>query len=80
MMVHTNSDMKEIMKDVLPKIYDYIKQNNGNVATDDLVRLVGNRETVRYAINRLTNQGRIMRIKKFIASQSGVVYRYKVIR
>jgi hypothetical protein len=46
-------------------VYSIIRNNSGKVTGKQLEREIGNRYDVRYAITRLTKEGRIKRIRGF---------------
>jgi len=46
-------------------VYSIIRNNSGKVTGKQLEREIGNRYDVRYAITRLTKEGRIRRIRGF---------------
>ena len=55
--------------------YSIIKSKSGRVTSKDLDRLIGNKQEVRFAITRLTVQGRIKRVRGF--GKVGIEYFYK---
>jgi len=60
---------------LIETVYDVIKNRSGNVTSRDLDQLIGNKQDVRFAITRLTVQGRIKRIRGF--GKIGIEYFYK---
>lgn len=56
-------------------VYSIIKSKSGKVTSKDLDQLIGNKQDVRFAITRLTVQGRIKRIRGF--GKVGIEYFYK---
>jgi hypothetical protein len=46
-------------------VYSIIRNNSGKVTGKQLEREIGNRYDVRYAITRLTKEGRIKRVRGF---------------
>lgn len=46
-------------------VYSIIRNNSGKVTGKQLEREIGNRYDVRYAITRLTKEGKIKRIRGF---------------
>jgi len=56
-------------------VYAAIRNKSGRVTSRDLDRLIGNKQDVRFAITRLTVQGRIKRIRGF--GKIGIEYFYK---
>jgi ketosteroid isomerase-like protein len=59
------------------QVYSIVRNNNGRVTGKQLEREVGNKYEVRYAIARLTKEGRIRRIRGFGVDR--VVFYYQVI-
>jgi DNA-binding transcriptional regulator PaaX len=60
---------------LIETVYATIKSKNGKVTSKDLDQLIGNKQDVRFAITRLTVQGRIKRIRGF--GKVGIEYFYK---
>lgn len=60
---------------LIETVYAIIKSRSGRVTSKDLDSLVGNKQDVRFAITRLTVQGRIKRIRGF--GKVGIEYFYK---
>lgn len=60
---------------LIETVYAIIKSRSGKVTSKDLDTLVGNKQDVRFAITRLTVQGRIKRIRGF--GKVGIEYFYK---
>ena len=60
---------------LIETVYAIIKSRSGRVTSKDLDTLVGNKQDVRFAITRLTVQGRIKRIRGF--GKVGIEYFYK---
>ena len=60
---------------LIETVYAIIKSRSGKVTSKDLDMLVGNKQDVRFAITRLTVQGRIKRIRGF--GKVGIEYFYK---
>lgn len=56
-------------------VYSIIRSKSGKVTSKDLDHLIGNKQDVRFAITRLTVQGRIKRIRGF--GKVGIEYFYK---
>ena len=56
-------------------VYVAIRNKSGRVTSRDLDHLIGNKQDVRFAITRLTVQGRIKRIRGF--GKIGIEYFYK---
>ncbi len=56
-------------------VYAAIRSKSGKVTSKDLDQLIGNKQDVRFAITRLTVQGRIKRIRGF--GKVGIEYFYK---
>ena len=61
--------------DLIETVYGIIKSRSGQVTSRDLDGLIGNKQDVRFAITRLTVQGRIKRIRGF--GRVGIEYFYK---
>jgi hypothetical protein len=60
---------------LIETVYAIIKSRSGKVTSKDLDTMVGNKQDVRFAITRLTVQGRIKRIRGF--GKVGIEYFYK---
>jgi hypothetical protein len=60
---------------LIETVYAAIRSKSGKVTSKDLDHLIGNRLDVRFAITRLTVQGRIKRIRGF--GKVGIEYFYK---
>lgn len=60
---------------LIETVYAIIKSRSGKVTSKDLDNVVGNKQDVRFAITRLTVQGRIKRIRGF--GKVGIEYFYK---
>jgi DNA-binding transcriptional regulator PaaX len=60
---------------LIETVYATIKSKNGKVTSKDLDQLIGNKQDVRFAITRLTVQGRIKRVRGF--GKVGIEYFYK---
>jgi hypothetical protein len=60
---------------LIETVYAIIKSRSGKVTSKDLDNMVGNKQDVRFAITRLTVQGRIKRIRGF--GKVGIEYFYK---
>ena len=60
---------------LIETVYAIIKSRSGKVTSNDLDNMVGNKQDVRFAITRLTVQGRIKRIRGF--GKVGIEYFYK---
>lgn len=56
-------------------VYSIVRSRSGKVTSKDLDHMIGNRQDVRFAITRLTVQGRIKRIRGF--GKVGIEYFYK---
>ncbi|MEO9320647.1 MAG: hypothetical protein ABI361_08250 [Nitrososphaera sp.] len=56
-------------------VYAIIKSRSGKVTSKDLDDIIGNKQDVRFAITRLTVQGRIKRVRGF--GRIGIEYFYK---
>ena len=61
--------------DLIESVYSVIRERSGRITSRDLDELVGNKQDVRFAITRLTVQGRIKRIRGF--GRVGIEYFYK---
>ena len=60
---------------LIETVYSTIRSKSGKVTSKDLDHLIGNKQDVRFAITRLTVQGRIKRIRGF--GKVGIEYFYK---
>jgi hypothetical protein len=60
---------------LIETVYSIIRSKSGKVTSKDLDHLIGNKQDVRFAITRLTVQGRIKRIRGF--GKVGIEYFYK---
>ena len=60
---------------LIETVYSIIKNNSGKVTSKDLDQMIGSKQDVRFAITRLTVQGRIKRIRGF--GKVGIEYFYK---
>lgn len=60
---------------LIESVYAIVKSKSGKVTSKDLDQLIGNKQDVRFAITRLTVQGRIKRIRGF--GKVGIEYFYK---
>jgi DNA-binding transcriptional regulator PaaX len=60
---------------LIETVYATIRSKSGKVTSKDLDQLIGNKQDVRFAITRLTVQGRIKRIRGF--GKVGIEYFYK---
>jgi len=60
---------------LIETVYAVIRGKSGKVTSKDLDQLIGNRQDVRFAITRLTVQGRIKRMRGF--GKEGIEYFYK---
>jgi len=60
---------------LIETVYATIRNKSGKVTSKDLDHLIGNKQDVRFAITRLTVQGRIKRIRGF--GKVGIEYFYK---
>jgi DNA-binding transcriptional regulator PaaX len=60
---------------LIETVYAIIRSKSGKVTSKDLDQLIGNKQDVRFAITRLTVQGRIKRIRGF--GKVGIEYFYK---
>ena len=61
--------------DLVESVYAIVKGRSGKVTSKDLDELIGNKQDVRFAITRLTVQGRIKRVRGF--GRVGIEYYYK---
>lgn len=60
---------------LIETVYSIIRSKSGKVTSKDLDQLIGNKQDVRFAITRLTVQGRIKRMRGF--GKVGIEYFYK---
>jgi hypothetical protein len=60
---------------LIETVYSIVKSRSGKVTSKDLDQMIGNKQDVRFAITRLTVQGRIKRIRGF--GKVGIEYFYK---
>ena len=60
---------------LIETVYSTIRSKSGKVTSKDLDELIGNKQDVRFAITRLTVQGRIKRVRGF--GKVGIEYFYK---
>lgn len=60
---------------LIETVYSIIRSRSGKVTSKDLDQLIGNKQDVRFAITRLTVQGRIKRVRGF--GKVGIEYFYK---
>lgn len=60
---------------LIEEVYSIIKQKSGKVTSVDLDKIIGNKQEVRFAITRLTVQGRIKRVRGF--GMAGIEYYYQ---
>jgi DNA-binding transcriptional regulator PaaX len=60
---------------LIETVYATIRSKSGKVTSKDLDQLIGNKQDVRFAITRLTVQGRIKRMRGF--GKVGIEYFYK---
>jgi DNA-binding transcriptional regulator PaaX len=60
---------------LIETVYSIIRSKSGKVTSKDLDQLIGNKQDVRFAITRLTVQGRIKRVRGF--GKVGIEYFYK---
>jgi hypothetical protein len=60
---------------LIETVYAIIRDKSGKLTSRDLDELIGNKQDVRFAITRLTVQGRIKRIRGF--GKVGIEYFYK---
>ena len=60
---------------LIETVYAIIRDKSGKVTSRDLDELIGNKQDVRFAITRLTVQGRIKRVRGF--GKVGIEYFYK---
>jgi DNA-binding transcriptional regulator PaaX len=62
---------------LIETVYSIIKDKSGKVTSRDLDQVVGNKQDVRFAITRLTVQGRIKRVRGF--GKVGIEYFYRTL-
>ena len=60
---------------LIETVYSIVRSRSGKVTSKDLDQMIGNKQDVRFAITRLTVQGRIKRIRGF--GKVGIEYFYK---
>lgn len=60
---------------LIETVYAAIRSKSGRITSKDLDHLIGNKQDVRFAITRLTVQGRIKRVRGF--GKVGIEYFYK---
>ncbi|AFU57437.1 MAG: hypothetical protein QXX64_00685 [Nitrososphaera sp.] len=60
---------------LIETVYAIIRSKSGKVTSKDLDQMIGNKQDVRFAITRLTVQGRIKRVRGF--GKVGIEYFYK---
>jgi DNA-binding transcriptional regulator PaaX len=60
---------------LIETVYAAVRSKSGRVTSKDLDQLIGNKQDVRFAITRLTVQGRVKRIRGF--GKVGIEYFYK---
>ncbi len=60
---------------LIETVYAAVRSKSGRVTSKDLDQLIGNKQDVRFAITRLTVQGRIKRMRGF--GKVGIEYFYK---
>ncbi len=60
---------------LIETVYAAVRSRSGKVTSRDLDEMIGNKHDVRFAITRLTVQGRIKRIRGF--GKVGIEYFYK---
>ena len=60
---------------LIETVYSIIRGKSGKVTSKDLDQMIGNKQDVRFAITRLTVQGRIKRMRGF--GKVGIEYFYK---
>jgi hypothetical protein len=60
---------------LMETVYAIIKSKSGKVTSKDLDQLIGKKQDVRFAITRLTIQGRIKRVRGF--GKVGIEYFYR---
>jgi len=60
---------------LIETVYSIVRSKSGKVTSKDLDQMIGNKQDVRFAITRLTVQGRIKRIRGF--GKVGIEYFYK---
>ena len=60
---------------LIETVYSIVRSRSGKVTSKDLDQLIGNKQDVRFAITRLTVQGRIKRVRGF--GKVGIEYFYK---
>lgn len=60
---------------LIETVYSIIQGKSGKITSKDLDHMIGSKQDVRFAITRLTVQGRIKRIRGF--GKVGIEYFYK---
>jgi len=60
---------------LIETVYSIVRSRSGKITSKDLDQMIGNKQDVRFAITRLTVQGRIKRIRGF--GKVGIEYFYK---
>ena len=60
---------------LIETVYSIVRSRSGKVTSKDLDQMIGNKQDVRFAITRLTVQGRIKRVRGF--GKVGIEYFYK---
>lgn len=59
---------------LVEKLYKFIQSKDGRVTTDDMSKVISNKDTIRRVLTRLTVRRRIRRVKTF--GQHGIIYTY----
>ena len=60
---------------LIETVYSIVSSRSGKITSKDLDQIIGNKQDVRFAITRLTVQGRIKRVRGF--GKIGIEYFYK---
>jgi hypothetical protein len=60
---------------LIETVYSIVRSRSGKITSKDLDQIIGNKQDVRFAITRLTVQGRIKRVRGF--GKIGIEYFYK---
>ncbi|HEX2556803.1 MAG TPA: hypothetical protein VHK86_00640 [Nitrososphaera sp.] len=60
---------------LIETVYSVVRSRSGKITSKDLDQIIGNKQDVRFAITRLTVQGRIKRVRGF--GKVGIEYFYK---
>ena len=60
---------------LIETVYSIIRDKSGKITSKDLDEIIGNKQDVRFAITRLTVQGKIKRVRGF--GKVGIEYFYK---